>query len=98
MVVFSIWDQNGGDLKRCFPVSEETLTDVFLVMQRRLQVGTNTLGDVIRGGTLNGSDVNRGVLYRSSPSPDIFLFVFVFLLSVCAIFIQESVGFRFRAP
>ena len=63
MVVFSIWDQNGGDLKRCFPVSEETLTDVFLVMQRRLQVGTNTLGDVIRGGTLNGSDVNRGVLY-----------------------------------
>ena len=73
----ALGNQNQGHLKRGFPLSEVTLSEVFLVIQRGLVVGTNTLIDLIRGVILNGSDVIRGVLYRPvslllSPSFDVY--------------------------
>ena len=62
----ALGNQNQGHLKRGFPLSEVTLSEVFLVIQRGLVVGTNTLIDLIRGVILNGSDVIRGLLYMHS--------------------------------
>ena len=64
------------------------------MVQRRLLAGTNNLIDLIRGVTLNGSDVNRGVLYMGGvPKTDHLYILSIYWLMQASIRAQFTSDF-----